>query len=425
LIIHGKFRRFFEKIVENNSTLQFVLSNKDLKIENDQFVFKTLEDILTQGNNDPENIDNNQPKENFSIDNLMQRASDSSDDLAAIFYTSGSTGEPKGVMLSHKNLVSNTVATVKYLEIDQNDSILVILPFYYIYGNSLMLTHILCGGTQVIDNRFLYPEVILDTMEKEKVTGFSGVPSNFMILLNKSTFKERKLDHLKYFTQAGGAMAPEVIRRLMDSFPAKKIFIMYGQTEASPRVSYLPPEQLCNKIGSIGIPVPGVKLKIVDDNGKELPLEKSGELIVSGDNVMLGYWDQPEETSQVLKDGWLYTGDLAKVDEDGYYFITGRKKEIIKTGGNRVSAKEIEECILEIENIMETAVIGIPDELLGEAVKAFIVPKDKSVLEIKDIQAYCREKLAEHKIPKIIEVVDSLPKYQSGKINKPLLKSTK
>ncbi|MCP4706475.1 MAG: acyl--CoA ligase, partial [candidate division Zixibacteria bacterium] len=239
---------------------------------------------------------------------------DASDELAAIFYTSGSTGTPKGVMLSHKNLLSNTFSTIEYLKLNPDDSVLVILPFYYIYGNSLLLTHIASGGTIVIDNRFMYPEIILKTMDKEKVTGFSGVPSNFMILLNKSTFADKELKYLRYFTQAGGSMAPEIIRKLIKAFPEKEIYIMYGQTEASPRVTYLPPEQLENKIGSIGIPIPGIEITIVNKDGVEVPNGESGELVVSGDNVMLGYWNQDDDENQVVRDDNLYTGDLAKKD---------------------------------------------------------------------------------------------------------------
>jgi long-chain acyl-CoA synthetase len=249
------------------------------------------------------------------------------------------------------------------------------------------------------------------------------VPSNFIILLNNSTMPSRKLEHLRYFTQAGGAMAPEVIKKLMSAFPEKEIYIMYGQTEAAPRVSYLPPERLREKIGSIGIPLRGISIKLVDGNGSEVPVGVSGELITSGDNVMLGYWNQPDDTRQVLKDDWLYTGDLAKMDDDGYYFITGRKKEIIKTGGNRVSAKEVEERILENGKVLETAVFGVEDEILGEAVRAIVVLKKGQLADAREIQAFCRAGLAEHKVPKMVEFMDTLPKHKSGKVNKLALKN--
>jgi acyl-CoA synthetase (AMP-forming)/AMP-acid ligase II len=274
----------------------------------------------------------------------------------------------------------------------------------------------------LIDNRFMYPEVVLDAMEELKATGFSGVPSHFMILLNNSTFTERKLEHLRYFTQAGGAMAPEVIRQLIDAFGQKEIFIMYGQTEAAPRVTWLPPEKLEEKLGSIGIEVPGVTVEILDEHGNEVPTDQTGELVVSGPNVMMGYFKQPEETAQVLRGGKLYTGDLARRDADGYYFITGRRREIIKSGGNRVSAKEVEERILEHDKVAEAAVFGVNDNVLGEAIKAVVVLKNGDSTGVKDIQTHCQKTLAVHKVPKFVSFVDALPKLQSGKVNKLLLK---
>jgi len=412
LAFHGKFKRHLSSILNESHNLEFVLSDIDLSFADDSTRKYLLGDIIEK-----------EPDSDFPdravLDSLDPETAPH--ELMAIFYTSGSTGIPKGVMLSHRNLVSNTLATVEYLRLTSNDSVIVILPFYYIYGNSLLLTHVACGGCLVLDNRFLYPEVILDTMEKEKVTGFSGVPSNFMILLNKSSFPERELKDLRYFTQAGGAMAPEVIRRLIDAFPKKEIFIMYGQTEAAPRASYCPPEKLREKIGTIGIPVPGVELKIMDDNGDEVPDGESGEIVIIGPNVMMGYWNQPEEQDQVLRGGKLFSGDLARKDEDGYIFIIGRKKEIIKVGGNRVSAKEVEERILENEAIAEAAVYGIPDEVLGEAIRASIVLKQGFELSRKELQKFCRETLAEHKIPKQVEFLGELPKYKSGKVNKLIL----
>ncbi len=410
LLVGSRFRRILPKIVTGESPVEHIFSDKkissgrnDLEVE---AVITTTEESLA------------------NTDSLSFGGSANDEDkLAAIFYTSGSTGKPKGVMLSHRNLVSNTLATIEYLNLTKDDSVITILPFYYIYGNSLLLTHVGCGGRLVIDNRFLYPEAVLDTMESENVTGFSGVPSNFMILLGNSTFSKRKFQSLRYFTQAGGAMAPEITRQLMDAFPDKEICIMYGQTEASPRVTYLPPHKLGDKLGSIGIAVPGVKVTIVDEEGNELPSGKVGEIVVTGPNVMLGYWNHADEEREVLKDGRLFTGDLAKKDDDGYIYVVGRKKEIIKTGGNRVSVKEVEECLLEHDGILEVAVFGVDDPILGEAVKAVIVNKNGYNVEAKEISDFCRLRLAAHKVPKIIEYVQSLPKQKSGKIDKMKLKN--
>jgi len=253
------------------------------------------------------------------------------------------------------------------------------------------------------------------------VTGFSGVPSNFMILLNNPNFCAEKLPHLRYLTQAGGAMAPEVVKRLMAAFPDREICIMYGQTEASPRVTYLPPDMLIKKLGSIGINVPGVEIELLNQDGEPVRTGEVGEIVVSGDNAMLGYLTNPEEQSQVLKDGCLFTGDLAWCDSDGYYYVVSRKKEIIKVGGNRVSAKEVEERILESPKVLEAAVIGVPDDVLGEAIKAVVVLRSGEAADHKEIQDHCRTKLAMHKVPGKIEFVAELPKLQSGKVNKKVL----
>ncbi|MCB2231475.1 acyl--CoA ligase [bacterium] len=412
LFVQGRFRRHLSQIVEGNDALRFLFSDKPLDKVVDSIPSQTIGEIIEGAES--------RPLPGPVDDSVF--ADDGKHELAAIFYTSGSTGVSKGVMLSHRNLVSNTLATVEYLRLTGDDSIMVILPFYYIYGNSLLLTHVACGGTLVIDNRFMYPEVVLDAMEEHRVTGFSGVPSHFMLLLHNSSFTKRKLSGLRYFTQAGGAMAPEVTRQIIDAFGHKELFIMYGQTEAAPRVTWLPPDRLVEKLGSIGIEVPGVTVEILDESGNEVAVDQTGELVVSGPNVMMGYFKQPEETAQVLKNGKLYTGDLARRDSEGFYFITGRRREIIKSGGNRVSAKEVEERILEHEKVAEVAVFGVPDNVLGEAIKAVVVTKNSDVLAEKDIQTHCQKTLAVHKIPRFVSFVDSLPKLQSGKVNKLLLK---
>ena len=426
LIIQPKFARHIEAILGENSPVKTVISERKLNLDKFDVTTEVLADILAKDYPELtfekiiENIDGIAPLENLTHKTLPETPHE----LAAIFYTSGSTGAPKGVMLSHLNLVSNTVATVEYLKLTGEDSIMVILPFYYIYGNSLLLTHLLIGGKLVVDNRFAFPQVILETMVKEKTTGFSGVPSNFMILLNFEGFRSEKLPHLRYLTQAGGAMAPKVIENVINVFPDREIYIMYGQTEASPRVTWLPPEQLKDNIGSIGIPVPGVTVTLTDDDGNEVASGETGEITVSGDNVMLGYWHQAEEEEEVLRGGRLFTGDLAYRDDKGFLFVVSRKKEIIKVGGNRVSAKEIEERILENEKVLEAAVVGVGDDILGEAVKAVLVLKPGQSADEKEIQDYIGAKLARHKIPKYVVFADDLPKYPSGKVKKKELSKT-
>jgi len=343
-------------------------------------------------------------------------------DLAEIVYTSGSTGKPKGVMLTHLNLVSNMRSICRYLDLTGDDRIMVVLPFYYIYGKSLLLTHILTGGSVIIDNRFVYPNKILETMKAAGATGFAGVPSTFMILLNRSLLKETRLDTLRYVTQAGGAMAPAVQKEVVKAFSPAQVFIMYGATEAAPRLSWLDPELLFSKWGSIGIPVDNVDLLILDGDGNEVPRGETGEIAARGSNIMRGYWKDQEETDKVLRNGFYYTGDLGKQDEDGFFYVVGRTKDMIKVKGFRISAKEIEEAILEIGEIHETAVVGVEDPVLGEAILALVIPKEKGWKDEQKIRDYLGKKLPPIKQPKQIQFRESFPKNESGKVLKAALR---
>ncbi|MCP4712445.1 MAG: acyl--CoA ligase [Planctomycetes bacterium] len=343
-------------------------------------------------------------------------------DLASIVFTSGSTGKPKGVSLSHLNFISNITSIVKYLELTSEDRVMVVLPFYYIYGKSLMNTHFMVGGSVVLDNRFAFPQVVLETMKKTQVTGFSGVPSTFMILLNKSSVRKFNFESLRYVTQAGGAMAPAVQKEVTKVFAPAKLFVMYGATEAAARLSYVDPDVLTQKWGSIGKPIANTDLFVADENGNPLPPNQVGELAARGANIMSGYWKDPEGTSKVLKHGLYYTGDLGKMDEDGYLYVVGRSRDIIKVGGFRVAAKEVEEAMLEIDQIHEVAVIGVPDDTLGEAIKAVIVPRDQKSISEDNIKKQLKDKLPTYKFPKYFEFQESLPKNESGKILKEVLK---
>lgn len=341
-------------------------------------------------------------------------------DTASIVYTSGSTGKPRGATLSHLNIVTNTRSIVEYLELTPQDRIIVILPFYYIYGKSLLNTHFFAGGSVVVDNRFLYPNVVLKTMQEQEVTGFSGVPSTFSILLHRSNVRSVKIPSLRYVTQAGGAMAPAVQKEVADVFKPARLFIMYGATEASARLSYLDPDDLPRKWGSIGKGIPNVDLFIADKQGTRLPAGEQGEIVARGANIMQGYWNHPEETRKVLKHGLYYTGDLGVMDDEGFLYVVGRSKDMIKIGGNRASAREIEDAIYEFPDVADAAVIGVPDEVLGEAPKAFVVLKNHSTGKQMEEQLllFLKSKLAAYKIPKMVEFRESLPKNKSGKIQK-------
>jgi acyl-CoA synthetase (AMP-forming)/AMP-acid ligase II len=345
-------------------------------------------------------------------------------DIASIIYTSGTTGHPKGVTLSHGNLTSNIDSILAYLYLRQNDSIVNVLPFYYSYGNSILHTHIAVGAKLVLENNLVYPHRVVERISQEGVTGFSGVPSTFSLLLGRVKLENYDLSSLRYITQAGGPMPPAITDKLINALPQAELFIMYGQTEASARLTYLPSDKIHEKRGSIGIAIPGVTIEIRDKTGNLVTPEQTGEICAQGPNIMLGYWNEEEKTRQVIVDGWLHTGDLAHYDYDGYIYIDGRSSEMIKSGGNRISPKEVEEVIQEIDGVQEVAIIGVYDELLGETIKAFIVPMKDARIDIKAVQLHCRKNLATYKIPKSVEFIENLPKTASGKVQRFLLQGT-
>ncbi len=339
-------------------------------------------------------------------------------DLASIIYTSGTTGQPKGVTLSHGNLASNIESILAYLKLDHTDSIVNVLPFYYSYGNSILHSHIAVGAKLVLENNLVYPHRVVERISSEGVTGFSGVPSTFSLILGRVKLESYDLSGLRYLTQAGGPMPPAITDRLINTLPQVELFIMYGQTEASARLSYLPSDKVLEKRGSIGIAIPGVTLEIRDKTGKLAPPGQTGEICAKGPNIMQGYWLDQEKTDQVIVDGWLHTGDLAHYDEDGYLYIDGRSSEMIKSGGNRISPKEVEEIIQEVDGVQEVAVVGIKDDILGEVIKAYVVPISDTDIDTRAIQRYCKQNLAVYKIPKFIELVEFIPKTASGKVQR-------
>jgi long-chain acyl-CoA synthetase len=337
--------------------------------------------------------------------------------MAEILFTSGSSSLPKGVMLSHNNIIANTGSIVQYLDLSDKDIMMVILPFYYCYGLSLLHTHIRAGGSLVLNNNFIFLGSTFQDLNRYRCTGFAGVPSHFQIMLkNSEEFKKTTFPYLRYVTQAGGQLPNLFINEFNLIFPNICFVVMYGQTEATARLSYLPPAMLKKKMGSVGKGIPGVELKVVNDSGNPIVPGERGEIIARGDNIMIGYFDDPRMTSDTIRDGWLYTGDLATVDDEGYLYIIGRKKEMIKVGGYRISPREIEEVILGMKGVVDCSAEGTSDPLNGEAIKVTVfLNQYGSSLSVEDIKSFCAAKLQIFKVPKEVILKDTIQLSPTGK----------
>ncbi len=343
-------------------------------------------------------------------------------DLAALIYTSGSTGKPKGVMMTHLNIVSASQSIITYLELSTDDIILNVLPLSFDYGLYQMLMSVRTGCTLILERAFAYPAAILDRLVKEKVTGFPLVPTISAILLQMD-LRKWDLSRLRYITNTAAMLPVEHIRKLRELFPQARLYSMYGLTECK-RVSFLPPEQIDIRPASVGRGMPNEEVYVVDDNGERVGPGVVGELVIRGSNVMKGYWEAPEATDRVLKAGpypWekvLYSGDLFRTDEEGYLYFVGRKDDIIKTAGEKVSPREVEDVLYALPGVAEAAVVGVPDEILGSAIKAVLTLRPGATLTQRDVQRHCREHLESFLVPTFVEFREEMPKTVTGKINK-------
>ncbi|MHC4119049.1 MAG: class I adenylate-forming enzyme family protein, partial [Planctomycetota bacterium] len=349
-------------------------------------------------------------------------------DLATLIYTSGSTGEPKGVMSTHHNMISAARSIVQYVGNVEDDVVLDVLPLSFDYGLYQVIMAFMFGGTIVLEKSFLYLHTILERIAQEKVTGFPIVPTIVAMLLKLQDLSQYDFSCLRYMTNTGAALPVEHIRRLRSMFPHVTMISMFGLTECK-RVSYLPPEELDRIPSSVGKAMPNCEVFVVDEDGNEVPPGETGELIIRGSNVMQGYWKDPHITARTYRDGQypsgriLYSGDYFRKDEQGYLYFLGRKDDMIKSKGERISAKEVENNISAMEGVAEVAVVGLPDEILGQVIKACIVPAPNVELIDKQVLKYCAANMETFMVPKYIEFMDSLPKTPNGKIDKKLLKA--
>ncbi|MEQ1579214.1 MAG: AMP-binding protein [Steroidobacteraceae bacterium] len=344
-------------------------------------------------------------------------------DLASLIYTSGSTGKPKGVMLSHINMftAANSIAT--YLGLNSDDRIVCALPLAFDYGLYQVLLAFNVGATVLLEKSFAFPVKVLDLMVRERVTVLPGIPTIFTMLLNLETLPGYDLSALRLITNTAMALPVTQIADLRRTFPQARLFSMYGLTECK-RVSYLPPEQLDSRPTSVGRGMPNEEVWLVDEQGRRLPNGSTGELVIRGSNVMRGYWRDPVNTAERLKPGplpgevVLYSGDIFRSDDEGYLYFVGRRDDLIKSRGQRVSPREIEDALYLMPQILEAAVVGVPDTLLGQAIKAFVAVRAGQTCTPRQILAHCRELLEDHMVPREVIIMDSLPKTESGKIRK-------
>lgn len=340
------------------------------------------------------------------------------DDIAQIIYTSGTTGKPKGALITHGNMAWMTDTGAKMLELTADDRILVVLPLFHAYAKLQgLLNGIYKGCTLYLEERFI-PDQILQKISEYEITIFLGVPTMYTMFLSLPQIKELDFSHLRV-AGCGGATLPLEILEKVNAAMGVDIGEGYGQTESTVMISCFPPNS--EKVhGSVGMPLPGIELKIVDPSGIEVPTGEVGEIIFRGPNAMKGYYKKEVETRETIQDGWVYTGDLGRQDERGLLYIVDRKKDMIIRGGYNVYPREIEEVLYTHPNIVECAVIGETDPTFGEEVAAYIVVKESTSSE--EIMAYCKERLAHYKVPRRIYFMDALPKTTTGKILKTPLK---
>jgi len=349
------------------------------------------------------------------------------DDIAELFYTSGTTAKPKGVALTHRNLVTHAYASMVCAHVNDTDAVLHSIPLFHVNGWGTPHTLTAVGGRHVMVPRF-DPEHVLEVMERERISAAFLVPTMALALMSAPSWKTRDLSAVRRVMLGGAATPPGVLKGLDDRFPDAMVFCGYGLSETSPILTSALPKASVREDrnasraarNTAGLPLPGVEVEIMDGDGKPLPHDgvAVGEICARGNSVFQGYWNQPEETAKFIVDGWFHTGDMGSIDDQGYVSVVDRKKDIIITGGENVASIEIEKAIYDHPAVLECAVIGVPDEKWGETPAAIVVLKPGQTLDVAELVEHCRGKLAGFKVPKHVRFVEALPKGGTGKILK-------
>ncbi len=344
-------------------------------------------------------------------------------DLAALMYTSGSTGEPKGVTLTHGNMTFAADSIIEYLQMEGSDTVLSVLPLSFDYGLYQLLMSMRVGATLVLEVNFAFPGRVVQLLEANRITGLPGVPTLFQVLLSLRGLDEREFPDLRFLTNTAAVLPAPTIEAIRRTFPNARLYSMYGLTECK-RATYLPPDQLDARPTSVGIPIPGTEAWIEDEDGNVLGPDEVGELMIRGAHVMQGYWNDPAMTAQRLRPGrwpWervLATGDLFRRDEEGYLYFVGRHDDLIKSGGEKIVPREIEDVLHAAPGVREAAVVGMPDRLLGQAVHAHVAPHANATIDEAGLRIYCATKLEDYKVPRRVFVHEQLPRTNNGKIDR-------
>lgn len=344
------------------------------------------------------------------------------EDTAVVMYTSGTTGKPKGVMLSHRNISETAQIWSESMNMTNEDRMFICTPLFHCAGSHVFAVPTLYKGGAVIIEEAFSPNQTLKSIVNSNASIFFGVPAMYTILLNKPELQSYDFSKLRLFCYGAAPMPYELVKRLKDTFPKVKVQNLYGQTENTPAASSLLDDAALFKIGSVGKPLARTEIQLRDSNGEIVPLGEVGEICVKGPQVMKGYLRAPEESAKSIQDGWLYTGDLGRFDEEGYLYIVDRKKDLIIRGGENIYPIEVEEVLYQMPEILEAAVVGFPHEVYGEVPKAFVVLKEGEKLMERDVLEYCSTQLAKYKVPYEVDFIDQLPRNASGKVLKHTLR---